>query len=232
MEKVNEIVSKNMPELKKRSDTCRICGKEFEPQEWDQRYCSTECVEKFKAEKTKKMIEGNIHAFIPPKYQEMETDRKDILTKYKGKSLFITGAAGVGKTVLMASIAKNIIRENKPLDWISYPAFIMELQSMFKKDLKYDGRIPETPFDVADKIAKFNGWLCIDDIGAEKLTDYVRQITYFIINEREQRMLPIIITSNFTLAQIDEMVDPRVSSRIAGMCETIKLTGKDRRIRI
>ena len=80
-------------------------------------------------------------------------------------------------------------------------------------------------------MAKFEGWLAIDDIGAEKLTEFVRQITYYILNEREQRELPTLITSNFSLMEIDEMIDSRISSRIAGMCEVIKLSGKDRRLK-
>ena len=147
------------------------------------------------------------------------------------KSVFITGEAGVGKTVLMASIVRKYLRKGYGyyknlggMDWISYPAFIMELQSLFRKD-------SESPFDYADEMAKLNGVLAIDDLGAEKLTDFVRQITYFIINEREQRELPILITSNFSLQEIDEMIDPRISSRIAGMCEVIKLSGKDRRLK-
>jgi len=157
------------------------------------------------------------------KYQNIEYDNKDFVKSFFNKSVFLTGKTGVGKTTLMASLAKLYFINFKNVMWISYPAFIMELQSAFKKD-------GESPFDMAVEVARFSGVLAIDDIGAEKLTDFVRQITYFILNEREQRMLPIIITSNFSLQQIDEMIDPRISSRIAGMCEVIKLTGKDRRI--
>src|SRR3990167_9483378 len=98
----------------------------------------------------------------------------------------------------------------------------MELQAMYSKD-------NESPFDEAQRIANFNGVLIIDDIGAEKMSDWVRQILYYIINEREQRLLPTVITSNFSLQQIAEQIDIRISSRIAGMCKLIKLTGMDRR---
>ena len=74
------------------------------------------------------------------------------------------------------------------------------------------------------------GVLIIDDLGAVKLTEFVQQITYYIINEREMKMLPTIITSNFDLNEIDNMIDPRVSSRISGMCEIKQLVGKDKRI--
>ncbi len=106
---------------------------------------------------------------------------------------------------------------------ISYPAFIMELQNMFRED-------GESPADFAKKVATYPELLVIDDLGAEKLTDFVRQTTYYILNEREQRCLQTVITSNFSLAQIDEQIDSRVSSRIAGMCKVFKFEGNDRRL--
>jgi DNA replication protein DnaC len=223
------------------------CGKEYYDENYsvisEKCYCSEVCKEKSIKARKIAFREKVIRYVVPEKYHDMVSDRTELVNMYVGKNIFITGDSGTGKTVLMAEITKKIIRESVEIiekishsidneyniiKWISYPAFIMELQNMFKKDFE---RGAETPFDMAEKIAKFNGMLCVDDIGAEKLTEFVRQITYFIINEREQRMLPIMITSNFSLAQIDEMIDPRISSRIAGMCETIRLVGKDRRIR-
>ena len=99
----------------------------------------------------------------------------------------------------------------------------MELQNLYHSD-------KESPFEKAEEVANSFGVLIIDDLGANKATEWVRQITYYIINEREQRMLPIVITSNFSLEEIAEQIDSRISSRIAGMCKSIKLSGKDRRL--
>ena len=139
------------------------------------------------------------------------------------KNLFITGKSGIGKTVLASLIVKECIKNKIPFKWLGYSAFIMELQNLYRFD-------SESPFEVAEEISRYDGVLIIDDLGSEKLTDFVRQITYFLINEREQRMLPLIITSNFSLEEIANQVDVRISSRIAGMCKLIKLNGKDRRL--
>jgi DNA replication protein DnaC len=133
------------------------------------------------------------------------------------------GNVGVGKTTTMSVLARKYIMAGRRVEWISYPAFIMKLQSMFRKD-------NESPYDYASEIARFRGILMIDDLGAEKLSDFVRQVTYYIINEREQRMLKTIITTNFTLEQICDQIDPRISSRLVGMCEVVKLSGKDKRL--
>jgi DNA replication protein DnaC len=162
---------------------------------------------------------------VPEKFKAIDTDQKDLLKQLQGKSVFIYGDVGKGKSVFMASLLKQVVRQGKQVKWISYTAFIMRLQNLFAKSIS-----SETPYDEAEKVARFDGILFIDDLGAEKLTDFVKQITYFILNEREQRMLPTVITSNFSLDEIDEKIDRRISSRICGMCEVINFSrGHDRR---
>lgn len=165
-----------------------------------------------------------LSTIIPKKYLRIECDKPELVQQGLEKSLYITGSCGVGKTVLMAGIVKELVRQNKRVEWYSYPELIMNLQNLYRKDTD------DTAFDVAEKIAEFSGTLCIDDLGAEKITDFVRQTTYYIINKREQECLHTIITSNFTLGEIDDQIDPRIGSRIAGMCEIITLKGRDRRL--
>jgi DNA replication protein DnaC len=183
--------------------------------------CSLECHKKDREIKEQERYEKELVG-IPIKYRKIDCD-KELMEKNFSQNLFITGKSGVGKTVLAAGIAKECIKKRRLFKWLSYSAFIMELQSLYKSD-------NESPFERAEEVANFDGVLFIDDLGANKPTEWVRQITYYIINEREQRMLPIVITSNFSLEEIAEQIDTRISSRIIGMCKTIKLSGKDRRL--
>jgi len=214
--------------ITKYKENCVICGKGFEfediPKErWvnpRKYFCSDKCKTIYKDKEYRKRL-----TIIPIKFRDIECDKPGIVKQGIEQSMFITGTAGVGKTVLMAGIIKGILRDKeKGAEWISYPGFIMELQSLFRKDDDI------TPFERAEEIASFPGTLAIDDIGAEKITAFVQQITYYIINYREQEMLHTLITSNFSLQQIDEQIDTRISSRIGGMCKIVKLTGKDRRL--
>ena len=201
-------------------------------------------------EETKKSIyeeSRKISRKIPKKYIDIETYKRELFDKaingiklkvnYKrsygynnlqvtydfGKSLFLTGSVGRGKTVFIASVAKAYLKTGIPIKWISFPKFIMELQNMFRSS-------DDSPYDEAKKVAKYESMLFIDDLGAEKLTEFVSQIMYYIINEREQNMLPTIITSNYSLSEINQQIDARVSSRIAGMCEVLEFKGTDKRI--
>ena len=178
-----------------------------------------------------------IQRLLPKKFWNLETDKS--LDKYKDKlhSLFIHGKAGVGKTVLACSLAKLYMGLGYDVKFISYPSFIMTLQGMFREDKDVYGYAKKIAWYPEDTDTSYQwigdprpaGILIIDDLGATKISEFVQQITYYLINEREMKVLPTIITSNFNLNEIDEMIDPRVSSRIAGMCEIKQLVGNDKR---
>lgn len=165
-------------------------------------------------------------AGIPKKFWYTETTRKDIFEKYKNTSCFFWGEVGTGKSVLAAAIAKDYIARNGKVKWINYPEFIKMIKSEINQG--------ETGWSNAtwqeEQITEFKGVLVIDDLGAEYLTDFVKEVTYRLLNKRELSVLPVIITSNYNLNEIDAFIDRRISSRIIGMCEVIQLAGKDQRM--
>lgn len=168
----------------------------------------------------KNRIIENISKVIPLAYRDIISDK--LRHEDLEKSLFLYGGPGSGKTTLACTIAKAHIAIEKPVMYHSYPMLIMKLQDAYRKET-------ESPFDMAQRIARFSGLLILDDFGAEKLTEYVRQITYCIINEREQWRLQTIITSNFSPVQLEDQIDQRIGSRIAGMFTVVSLKGSDRR---
>jgi DNA replication protein DnaC len=74
-----------------------------------------------------------------------------------------------------------------------------------------------------------NEVLIIDDLGAEKLTDYVIQAWYSIIDYRYSNMLPTVITSNLSVAELAVRFGDRIASRIASG-NVLTLRGSDRRL--
>jgi len=68
----------------------------------------------------------------------------------------------------------------------------------------------------------------LDDLGAEKTSDWTGQSIYTLISRRINDCKPTIVTSNLSLSEIDA-VDPRRASRLGGMVY-YKMTGHDRRL--
>ena len=72
--------------------------------------------------------------------------------------------------------------------------------------------------------------LALDDLGTESVTDWVRDRLYTLLNERWNRCLPLIVTTNCTPKVIAERIGDGAASRIAGLCaRRIEIKGADMR---
>ena len=73
--------------------------------------------------------------------------------------------------------------------------------------------------------------LVIDDLAAERNTEFVNEIVYQVIDGRYRAKLPMIITTNITLSTMteDQTARKRIYSRILERCHPIEVTGEDRR---
>ena len=162
---------------------------------------------------------------------------QNISNKYSPKieevsnSLFITGGFGTGKTYLAVGILKYYINQlpcinfvepfkNVPI-FITVPELLMKIRNCFS--------LNECEETIIDKYSN-SPLLILDDLGAEKTTEWVLQTLYIILNNRYSNLKRTIITSNLSLDELRDKIGDRIASRIAGMCKIVKLTGCDRRV--
>ena len=71
--------------------------------------------------------------------------------------------------------------------------------------------------------------LVIDDVGAEKASEWTQERLYSVIDHRYANCLPLIVTSNLPPAKLAEQTGDRAASRLAEMCKVVAMTGTDRR---
>ena len=164
---------------------------------------------------------------------------KDFQTKYdvpeSDQGFYITGKRGVGKTHLLAAICKHKIAahlkanandiENKDL-----PAFISVPELLFQFKQSYSKNSNTSEDEILNKYTHVRV-LALDDLGAERSTDWAIQLLYLLVNRRYSDMRQTFISSNLPLDQIASQLDDRIASRIAGMCDVVEIQGQDRRIR-
>lgn len=81
---------------------------------------------------------------------------------------------------------------------------------------------------ILDELCSFD-CICIDDLGAEKLTDTTRQNFYLIVDRMYREMKSLIITTNMTIDEINNY-EPRIASRLSEMGKIYFIDGKDYRV--
>lgn len=135
------------------------------------------------------------------------------------KSLLLLGGVGVGKTHLSLAIANVVINRGYSVIFGNSQNIISDLQSEEfneKKETQYNKR------------AVLNcDLLIIDDLGTEVLNQSRIAILYNIINSRLLSKLPTIISSNFTLDELEDKYDQRIFSRITGEYSNLTLEGNN-----
>ena len=148
----------------------------------------------------------------------------------KGEGLYIWSSnTGNGKTSWACKIMSYYFRkiaftsglENEGL-YIYLPTFLDDLRNSYSD--------PSPDFEEELEMVKACKLLIIDDIGAERVTEWVRERIVSIINTRTANGLSTIYTSNLSLKGLtDKLGDDRISSRIRGSVQEINLLGKDNR---
>ena len=152
-----------------------------------------------------------------------------------GRGVFFYGAKGTGKTKLAAIIANERARAGSPVLFASVPDLMADIRSSFK-----DGTTSE-----AVQAVKNTPFLVLDDLGAEKMTEWVGEQLFCIVNHRYNEMLPTVVTSNYSPTRIiahmatvdgkgnviDDLQGQRIMSRIYGMCERVEIKGADWRMK-
>ena len=143
--------------------------------------------------------------------------------KSKGFGFFFWGNVGAGKTHSAAALANELMQEKLvEVLFLSMPATVTRVKKTFDSPVKNDDT---KLFDRMKEVEL----LIIDDLGVEKLSDWLSDQIYQIIDHRWQNQKPMIITSNQSLEDLGASYKPQVISRIWGCCKSIKFTEEDRR---
>jgi DNA replication protein DnaC len=71
--------------------------------------------------------------------------------------------------------------------------------------------------------------LVLDDIGAENMTEMVREQFHLLVEERVVSRKPLLVACNFNREELEQWTGSRILSRLQGACDIIEVHGTDKR---
>jgi DNA replication protein DnaC len=157
----------------------------------------------------------------------------------EGLGLLFSGDNGVGKTHLAVAVLRELAAAKgaRGQFW-DFHELIREIKS------SYDPETRTTELQVLEPVVEADV-LLLDDLGAWKMTDWMNDTLFYILNSRYMAKRPTIITTNYQDVTREEALaaDPlrrkeflverigqRLRSRLMEMCLVVRMQGADHRL--
>jgi DNA replication protein DnaC len=183
----------------------------------------------------------SLSAVIPRKYRGVSFDRPpvsdltapqvQVVRRYVrdieanldgGRGLWFYGSVGTGKTTLAMLVSRAALDARRSVAIYSLPRLLAEIRATFEADSE------GSYVDFLDRLTAVD-LLHVDDVGAERTSDWVLEQLYAIVNARYEDERSVIITTNLERDELVEQIRERTVSRLEEMCTLVPLYGEDAR---
>jgi DNA replication protein DnaC len=191
---------------------------------------------------------------IPPRYRGVSFDRppvsdmsRDMTSRHvvravqgfvdelgenlgAGRGMWLMGNTGTGKTTLGMLVAKTALAAGHTVAVYFTPKLLTQIRQT------YQATESEDAYEAFFRRLTSVDLLYIDDLGAERHTDWVVEQLYALVNERYENQRSMLVTSNARQdveegrGQLEEQIGSRTVSRLIEICDDpLPLFGPDRR---
>lgn len=141
----------------------------------------------------------------------------------RGRGAYLWGEPGRGKTYAAATAVRLSVSDGSKAKLMTAKRLLDDVKAGFEGKDK----------DVIERAERYD-LLALDDLGAERPTEWAIETITRLIDTRKVRGLPTVFTSNYRIGQLRDLwggvAGARIASRLAGSCEAIEFAGEDRRL--
>ncbi len=198
-------------------------------------------------QRLKRSRSKGVNSVIPPRYRSVSFDSppvsdmaRDVETRAavaevrafvgeldarldQGRGLWLFGDTGTGKTTLAMLVSKAALEAGRSVAIYSLPRLLARIRRTYEAEPGGDSYLAFFERLTAVDL------LHIDDLGAEKRSDWVLEQLYALVNERYEAQRSVMVTTNLPHEQLEEQIGSRTVSRLSQICDELPLFGADRR---
>ena len=177
---------------------------------------------------SKKLLKASFGTYKP--FNKTQEYAKRVAVRYvevfnpnEPRNLMFYGGYGVGKSHLAKSITDGVIDKGYSAIFSSVPKLLTKFRSTYDKNAEFSEEELIEALNTVDL-------LVLDDLGAEKTTDWALEKLFEIVDYRQG--MCTVYTSNLTPRELLEKLGERNTSRILNEdTEVIKMDGDNYRLR-
>lgn len=128
------------------------------------------------------------------------------------------GSVGTGKTYATACICNHLMNNGKTVLVMNLGLYLLKIKREWA----------EAENDVLNYVKNCD-LLVIDDLGVEKISEFVLEKVFTLIDTRYRSGKPMLITSNLSMKQIGNLFGDRIVDRIKEKCLEFEVIGESKR---
>jgi DNA replication protein DnaC len=145
----------------------------------------------------------------------------------EGRGLWLMGDVGTGKTTLAMLVSKAALEADRTVAIYSLPRLLARIRRTYDAESGEDSYL-----DFFGRLTSVD-LLHVDDLGAEKRSDWVLEQLYAIVDERYETQRSMVVTTNLDQPALEQQIGPRTVSRLVEICgDPLPLFGEDLRYRL
>lgn len=138
----------------------------------------------------------------------------------RNQGLLLYGNVGTGKTFCAACISNALLAKRIPVIMTSFVKLLEDIRTFGEDGNDFMQRLNHAKL------------LVLDDLGAERKSDFALEKVYDIVDSRYRSSLPMILTTNLSLEEMKQTTDirrARIYDRIFEVCYPVRFIGRSYR---
>jgi len=157
------------------------------------------------------------------RYKEFSCDNRDEIIKHINakNSIYLWGKYGIGKSHFLKWAANKYNLQGKSI----YYSLVAEINRKLRKEIQFSKATGEVMRSEIDKMKDINV-LLLDDLGNEKMTEFIAEAMQVVIDHRYTHKKPTFISSNYSIAELFKVYEKAIGTVKAGqLVRRIKVFG-------